>query len=114
MEMTKKRWFIATALLATCAGLTLAVQALLPPSPGVTKANFDRIEVGMTKSEVEVRFGRVSERLQVTADGLVCEWWTSPAGSTVIAFDERGAVAEKRWLEQEQSFFQRIRAWLRL
>jgi hypothetical protein len=44
--------------------VTLGVLALLPPDdrPGVTKANFDRIEKWMTKAQVEEIFGREGRR----------------------------------------------------
>src|SRR5262249_43999136 len=44
--MTKKRWIVLTGMLAACVYLTLAVLALLPPRPGVTPANIERIEAG--------------------------------------------------------------------
>jgi hypothetical protein len=47
--MTKKRFYlISAAILVACIGSTVGVLAMMPPRPGVTKANFDRIEVGMT------------------------------------------------------------------
>jgi hypothetical protein len=55
--MRKNRWLLLGLLLASIVGVVLLVLALLPPSPGVTKVNFDRIEVGMTRAEVEVILG---------------------------------------------------------
>jgi hypothetical protein len=40
-----------------CVGLALGVLSTIPRGPGVTKANFDRIEYGMKKAEVEEIFG---------------------------------------------------------
>jgi hypothetical protein len=48
---------IGLALLMTACVVTVAVVYLLPPKPGVAKENFDRIEVGMTRAEVEKLFG---------------------------------------------------------
>jgi hypothetical protein len=46
---TTKRLLLIAALLLIVAAVILGVLSLLPPDPGVTKANFDRIEKGMTQ-----------------------------------------------------------------
>ena len=56
MTMTKKRLFLLASLPLVIA-VALGVLAMLPPSPGVTKANFNRIEIGMTIAEVEAILG---------------------------------------------------------
>jgi hypothetical protein len=48
----KKRLLLFGGFLADCVCLPLGMVAMMPPSHGVTKANFDRIEVGMTAEEV--------------------------------------------------------------
>ena len=50
--MTKKRLLLIACLPLTVA-VTLGVLAMLPPRPGVTKTNFGRMEIGMTRVEVE-------------------------------------------------------------
>jgi hypothetical protein len=57
MTMTKKRLILFAAVPLTFT-LTLCVLAMIPPRPGVTKANFDRIQEGMTLAEVQELFGR--------------------------------------------------------
>ena len=59
--MTKKRWIVLAGILAACVCATLAVLALLPPRPGVTLANIERIEKGMTLAEVEKILGGPGE-----------------------------------------------------
>jgi len=61
--MTKKRWIVLAGMVAACVCLTLAVLALLPPRPGVTPANIERIEDGMTRAEVEKILGGPGESL---------------------------------------------------
>ena len=50
--MTKKRVALLAVLPLTVAVILGALE-MLPPRPGVTKANFDRIQEGMTLAEVE-------------------------------------------------------------
>jgi hypothetical protein len=73
--MPKKRLLLIASFPFTIA-LTLGVLAMLPPSPGVTKANFDRIKEGMTKAEVEEILGGPAETKTPTTVG---NWWTSEA-----------------------------------
>ena len=53
----KKRWLATSAMLAILIFLAAPV-AWLMSRPSVTKDNFDRIEDGMTKGEVEEILGR--------------------------------------------------------
>jgi len=40
----KRRYLISAAVLVACVCIALGVLAMLPPRPGLTKANIDRIE----------------------------------------------------------------------
>jgi hypothetical protein len=52
MRCTK--WLIGVTSLY-CLGLL--VLAAIPPTPGVTRGNFYRLRIGMTKAETETIFG---------------------------------------------------------
>jgi hypothetical protein len=52
--VTKKRLLLLAAVPITIA-VILGVLSILPSRPGVTKANFDRIEEGMTRAEADSR-----------------------------------------------------------
>ena len=56
--MLKYRWLLfgLSLLMAACV-VVVALALLLPPQSGVTKENFDRIQIGMTRAEVEQIFG---------------------------------------------------------
>jgi hypothetical protein len=54
--MTKKR-FALIAVLPLTVAVILGVLAMLPPHPGVSKANFDRIKEGMAWEEVDLMLG---------------------------------------------------------
>jgi hypothetical protein len=55
--MSKKRLLLCSAALGACAGLAILVPALWPEPPGVTYANFNRVEIGMSQAEVEAILG---------------------------------------------------------
>jgi len=55
--MRRKRWLLLGLLVLGIAGAVIVTLMLLPPKPGVTKENFDRIEIGMARAEVEAIFG---------------------------------------------------------
>jgi hypothetical protein len=109
MTMTKKRLLLIASVPLTIA-VTLGVLAMLPPSPGVTKANFDRIQDGMTRAEVEQILGGKGKM------GGVKLWrfWEGNDGSEAgIAFID-DCVTEKRWTIYNETILDKIRRWLHL
>jgi hypothetical protein len=124
MTMTKKRLILVVALPFAAIAMTVAVLAILPPRPGVTKANFDRIQEGMTRAEVEEIFGGPSSedvvistkdgKMIITFDQPRVKGWGADDGLAVIEFDEKGKTKEKSWSGLPLSLFDRIRRWLHL
>jgi hypothetical protein len=55
--MSTTRWAVAAVLTISVALSPVLVFALLPAEPGVRRANFNRIEIGMTQAEVSEIFG---------------------------------------------------------
>jgi hypothetical protein len=124
--MTKKRWVVLAGMLVACVCLTLAVLALLPPRPGVTPANFERIEDGMTHEEVEKILGGPG----VEIDRLEYVFWTSPAQTARISvlawehrydgtyltvrFDRHNRVIQKDWAQSPPTFMQKLKRLLHL
>jgi hypothetical protein len=112
--MTKKRMPLIAVLPLTVAGI-VGVLAMLPPSPGVTpgvtKANFDRIEKRMTFQEVEQIFGRAGQH---TWCGYW--WWQADDGArALVAFDFNGdSAGPKTWEDSRESTLDKIRRWLHL
>ena len=108
--MKKARWILVAGLLvlAVLVGVGIFVPSLLPPSPGVTRANFDRIEDSMTFTEVEAICGRgpaqvfetflvLEERNDEIKFARTCVW-TDGRGKAVINFDQTGRVMSREWL----------------
>jgi hypothetical protein len=104
--MTKKRMALLAVLPLTIA-VILGLLAMMPPRPGVTKANFDRIRVGMTLAEVEAILGQSD----------LGEWgrlWLASDGSyALIEFWDDGVIS-KRWFDSNETILDKIRRWLHL
>lgn len=103
--MTKKRLLLLAALPLVIA-MTLGVLVMLPPRPGVTKANFDRIEKGMTKAQVEEIFG---------GEGQKTEWgryWKSDDGSGAFFQFRDHCVVYGEWYDSHETILDKIRRWL--
>lgn len=113
--MRKKWWLAAVAMAALCAGLTAGIPALFPPRPGVTKANFDRIEKGMQLEQVEAIFGGPGEdRLLPLADGSVTLRWKAGAYTFAEMRSLDGKVVAMGWYGREETFTDKLRRWLGL
>ena len=118
VAVTKKR-FLLIAFLPLTITVTLGVLAMLPPSPGVTKSNFDRIEVGMSRQEVEEIFGAPPTPWAgfLTSSMRIGEkWGKNEREFAVIVFDQWGhmKVVEAEWFDFRESLLQKIRRWFHL
>ena len=114
--MTKKRrYLISAGLLAACVGLALGVLAMLPPRPGVTKANFDRIKNGMTLTELEAIFGGEPNQFVFSSKGTcIGRGWIGPDEAYVYLTVSNESVTEKQWFVSTETFAERLRRWLHL
>jgi hypothetical protein len=118
--VTKKRLFLIAAPLAAVA-VTLGILAMLPPHPGVTRANFDRIEKGMTRAEVEEIFGGPSESKTYSTVGEITTitdvWGQIEQGKCVglanVNFQDE-MVVDKEWHCVPETVLAKIRRWLHL
>jgi hypothetical protein len=111
--MKEKWWLIGLATLAICGGVAVAIPTLQLPGPGVTKANFDRVEEGMDKEDVEAIFGRPGNRSGPFM-GFFVERWTGEDGSKVdVDFVDR-SVHSKHWYESTETITDKLRRWLSL
>ena len=106
----RKRLLLAGGTMMGLVGVVLTVLAMLPPGPGVTKANFDRIEKDMTRVEVDELFGG-KKPLERIDQGWV---WDADDGSEAYIAFAGGGVAAKNWLDANEPITKKIRRWLRL
>ncbi len=114
----KKKWrIIGLATMAIAGGLAAAIPALQPPQPGVMKANFDRIENGMTVDEVEGLFGGPTWSCRIRGNldmAPVTSVWTGHDGATADISFFKGVVSEKRWTKSTETISDKLRRWLSL
>jgi hypothetical protein len=115
--MTMKRLAIIAVLPLTVA-VILGVLAMLPPRPGVTKANFDRIEIGMTQEDVEAILGssELHHRGGLLSGRTAIRWnsWVGADGATVDITFLNYAVERSTWTESKETLTDKIRRWLNL
>jgi hypothetical protein len=104
---TKKRLLLLASVPLTIA-VTLGVLAMLPPSPGVTKSNFDRIQEGMTNTQVEAIFGREGQRT---------EWgryWKADDGSGAFFQFRDHCVVYAEWYDSHEPILNKFCRWIHL
>ena len=106
--MTKYRLLLIASLPLLIA-VALGVLATLPRSH-VTKANFDRIQEGMTKAEVEQIFGEKG-KWDAETDRLV---WQADDGTWACVWFIDGCVTQTNWLNPNETLLEKIRRWLHL
>jgi outer membrane protein assembly factor BamE (lipoprotein component of BamABCDE complex) len=89
----RKLWWIAIGVFVMlAASLAIAVPVLLPSKPGVTYANYSRIEKGMTRDEISALLGKIDQ------DGSDSIWQSDKTGDMVIVmFDEEDRVNQSYW-----------------
>jgi hypothetical protein len=109
--MTKKCELLISALLLAVV-VALGVLAMLPSRPGVTKGNFDRIEKGMTKAEVEEIFGKKDDWAASRIENPK-RWWSGNNCYATVSFVDN-CVAEKQWTGIDETLLVKIRHWLHL
>ena len=105
----RKRLLLSAGTMAAIVGVTLLVLAMLPPSAGVTNANFDRIEDGMSKAEVVSLLGENGITF-----GRATSWYADDGSSVVVVGFEDDCVIFKECLPSHETILDKIRRWLRL
>lgn len=113
LAVTKKRLLLIAPLPLACA-MTLGVLAMLPPSPGVTKANFDRIHEGMTLAEVEALFGEKGNWWDGAGQKGLPMCWTAKDGSGAVVEFVDESVAIKQWADSHETILDKIERWVHL
>ena len=112
--MTKKRYATVAGLLTALVFLGVSVISLLPPRPGVTKANFDRIIEGMTEAEVEAVFGQkpLPPLMWNGCLGFHVESWQNQDGSEANIHFNLDSVTEKYWSASTETIIEKLQRLL--
>ena len=118
----RKRLLLAAGTMAGVVGVVLVVLALLP-RPGVTKANFDRVQKGMSKPEVQAILGKRRFGVDCVPDRVIRvgeEWYADDGAEAHIEFERRDGdemtwrACSMWWRESFETPFQKIRRWVGL
>jgi hypothetical protein len=109
-----KRVLLWVGVLAVLVGFGLAVVRWIE-GPGVSLANFQRIDVGMPRSEVRRMLGGQGQRVPFHGTvGVDAEFecWDGDAGEIAVFFDARDRAEKKDW--RGKPVLGRLRRWLGL
>jgi hypothetical protein len=133
--MKKKYLLLLAAIAVIAACVFVFVVVVLPTRSGVTKANFDQIEKGMSRADIVEIFGEHqpstggTELLHVDAyDDLILwlkygrhdtlegsfEFWSAADGSTASVWFSRDRVLGKKWYPSPYTFWDTLRRWVGL
>jgi hypothetical protein len=119
IALVKRRYLISGGLFTVCGCLMLAVLAMFPAQPmktGVRRANIHRIEIGMTRAEVEAVLGPGGSTKGGPApavhNGRTLYTWWGEHGTISLTFDDDGHAKTKQWDDRPSgSIPQRITRW---
>lgn len=113
--MKKKRLTVLTIALIALAGIGVAVALSVSAAPasGVTKSNVDRLQVGMTRAQVDSILGP-SHQLggaHLLTDPAK-EISHGSAGSVILVFDDDDNLTQVSWSDRVETFGEKLRRWL--
>jgi hypothetical protein len=113
--MRKRRVVLAVVVLFVVGA---AVWLWTAPPPSALRSGFNKVQVGMTRAEVDTILGESQGALMVLRGhespisfDTKLEWWGSSAESVIVEFDDfsrTGTVVSKRFEEPPGPF---LRAW---
>ena len=112
----RRRVLLILAGLACLALLALSVLVMLPPRQGITKGNFERIEIGMTMEEVKEIFAP-AEPFDTTPVNLgepaVWQCWKGNDRSMALVRYVDGLVVLTEWEGPNDIILDKIRHKIR-
>src|SRR5262245_45910523 len=111
--MCTKRWVMVGVLIVAVALLTVAIPVLLPTTPGVTYANYSRLDRGMTGEQVVKLLGEptVAEPFRGTKVDSVSHLVWLKDDDEIEVFLENDAVTRIAWNYEwdERSMLEKLR-----
>jgi len=92
--LVKRWWFWAAAILLT-AGITAGVVLVHSGQSKITKANFDKVQIGMTAEEVEQILGEPTQRAWDLPGENSANLWLCDVTEIMVYFDADHRVSNK-------------------
>jgi len=121
----RRRLLLMAVLLVALVLLGVTLLWVAAFRPGITHANFERIELGHRQADVEALLagpprdfsphgiiGWAELHNGLRAPGHRKEVWGGDVGAVVVVFDEEGAVAAKDWQDYPLSITDNLFRWL--
>jgi hypothetical protein len=114
--MSGRLYLLGAGLALVALGLAFTDWAL-SLQPGVTAPNARRIRPGMSLSEVEKILGRPADFEMTSPHGhgrriVMYALWEAPTGNVRVHLDENARVELVEFTTQDETFLDRLRAWL--
>lgn len=126
MTWKRRLGVIGLFVVLVCVGVGLAMVLTPDHRPGVTKANFDKLQEGMSKEQVETLLGAdksASFYAGGLSGGLGRTVWIGDDGAKVSIWfsvrrfddsDDEWKVNSMSWTDSTETPWQRICRWLRM
>ena len=123
--MTRRRLHLSAACVVALVAAAFAIVAILPDNrSGLTRANFNSIEYGMSRADVVTIIGRDFDLNYLSDDEVDENGWPrtlhcwdmiheNDEGVLLLDFDKDGRVRGKQFVNT-MGFFQRVCRWLHL
>jgi hypothetical protein len=112
-----RRLLLGVGALALLALAGLLIPRLLPPRPGVTRANYGRLHEGLTPAEVKDILGRGPDLARhqnpPSTFPLAEGCWEGEGFTITVYFDWDERVSGKYLTERDSTFLGRLRRLLR-
>jgi hypothetical protein len=105
---------LAGAMLAICIGVVSGAIIMLPARPCLSKANFDRIEMGMTREEVERILGQPTGQADRIDDGIAEVVWIGADDARARIEFANGVVRDMAFQESNETAWDKLRRWTRV
>lgn len=115
----RKRYLTLAMLFAVFVAAALGILAMLPPRPGVTKANFDRIQNSMTENDIDTIFGaKKASDFSVPGPSSFPHMpriltWQNDDGARAQFVLIGGKACGKTWHPSNEAFYAKVRRWFR-
>ena len=90
--MNRKWWVVVASLVALAVVVAIGIPLFTPPTPGVTYANYSRLEKGMSREQVKAILGEPS-----VAPKNAPYFWENESGDMVWIVHEHGLVKAALW-----------------
>ena len=110
--MNRKRSIVVCGIVVSIACVLLITYAVLPARPGVTKTNYDRIELGMTKADVAAIMGKPGfSQPDRIPDSWVEMWQHAGMGHACVITYRNDGVGSMRWTDSKETVTETLLRW---